>query len=114
MFLAACSAEDDEPVAPAGEALADLDEIEVGGSISVRASTGETVLLTRTGEEDVVAFSAVCTHQGCTVEVGEVEGECPCHGSRFDLTTGEATATPASEPLTQVEIEIRDGQVLAV
>lgn len=113
-LLAGCATDDDEALAPAGETLADLEQMAVGESISVQASTGETVLLTRTGDQDVVAFSAVCTHQGCTVEVGEVEGECPCHGSRFDLTTGEATAMPASEPLTQIDVEVRDRHVLAL
>lgn len=114
MVLGGCAAEEEELVAPAGEALIDLAELAVGESASVQTSTGATVLLTRTGEAEAVAFSAVCTHQGCTVEVPAAdaeEAECPCHGSRYDLTTGEVTARPADEPLAQVSVEVDGGQV---
>jgi len=113
-LLAACGTDDDsaeDASIAGGETLADLSELDVGSSLSVQTSAGQTVLLTRLDEEQVVAFSAVCTHQGCTVEVGAEEAECPCHGSRYDLTTGEATARPATEPLAAIEVEIRDGQV---
>jgi len=115
VFLAACGTDDadeQEVSIASGEALADLSDLEVGGSISVQTEAGQTVLLTRTDSEQVVAFSAVCTHQGCTVEVGAQEAECPCHGSRYDLTTGEATARPATEPLAPIDVEVRDGQVV--
>ena len=113
-LLSGCRSGEPPADAPSGESLIDIAEIDVGGSTAVESSSGAVVLLTRTGEDEVLGFSAVCTHQGCTVEVGDVEGECPCHGSRFDLTTGEATAMPASEPLTQIDVEVRDGQVLAL
>lgn len=96
----------------AGETLIGLEEIDVGDSVSVQTSAGATLLLTRTGETDVVAFSAVCTHQGCTVEVENEEGRCPCHGSRFDLRTGEVTARPADEPLERIAVELIDGQIV--
>src|SRR5690606_16829495 len=34
----------------------------------------------------ILAFSAVCTHQGCDVNVIDDDGMllCPCHGSKFD------------------------------
>ncbi len=46
------------------------------------------------------AFSATCTHQGCTVT--EVRGAaiiCPCHGSHFDITDGAVVRGPARTPL---------------
>ena len=46
------------------------------------------------------AFSAICTHQGCTVSrVGDGTIRCPCHGSKFNITDGSVTAGPAAEPL---------------
>ena len=44
------------------------------------------------------AFSATCTHQGCTVN--EVAGgtiNCPCHGSKFAVADGAPTAGPAKQ-----------------
>lgn len=112
MLLSACGAEEKESAVSAGETLIGLEEVGVGESVSVQTSAGATLLLTRTGEADVVGLSAVCTHQGCTVEVENEEGRCPCHGSRFDLRTGEVTARPAEEPLEQIAVEIIDGQIV--
>lgn len=56
------------------------------------------------------AFSAVCTHQGCTVS--RVEDEvisCPCHGSQFDISDGSVVQGPASEPLARREIALNAG-----
>jgi nitrite reductase/ring-hydroxylating ferredoxin subunit len=49
-------------------------------------------------------FSAIverCTHRGCSLSKGRMEGEvvtCPCHGSRFNLKTGAVVRGPAEEP----------------
>jgi len=46
------------------------------------------------------AFSAICTHQGCTVSrVSDGLISCPCHGSKFNIADGSVTAGPAAEPL---------------
>ena len=59
----------------------------------------------------VVAFSAVCTHRGCTVAPGDDALECPCHGSTYDLTTGENTGGPAPRPLAVLPVRVVDGVV---
>ncbi|MGM7667461.1 ubiquinol-cytochrome c reductase iron-sulfur subunit [Microbacterium sp. A93] len=78
-------------------------DLPTGGMTSVRLQ-GRTLLISRPAEDEVHAFSAVCTHQGCTVAPTEENGEdvfaCPCHGSHFDVTTGEPYAGPAKKPLT--------------
>ena len=42
-----------------------------------------------------------CTHRGCSLSKGRLEGEvvtCPCHGSRFNVTTGVVVRGPAEQP----------------
>jgi Rieske Fe-S protein len=51
----------------------------------------------------VLAFSAICTHQGCVVS-GYLPAEhnlmCPCHFSKFDvLDSGHVAGGPAPRPL---------------
>ena len=56
-----------------------------------------------------------CTHSGCPLSDGELEGErlqCPCHGSQFDVRTGEVVGPPADEPLTLYAIRIEGNDIL--
>lgn len=50
------------------------------------------------------AYSLVCPHLGCTIEVETDAYACPCHGSRFDFT-GEIINGPAKQPLRQLRLE---------
>jgi Rieske Fe-S protein len=73
----------------------------VGGTLALDANAVDSkgLLLHRSSETAVLAFSRKCTHQGCTV--GEFKNgisACPCHGSQFD-TEGKAVKGPASNPL---------------
>ena len=58
------------------------------------------------------AFSAVCTHGGCTVS--RVEGAnivCPCHGGTYSLSDGSVTGGPPPRPLDSVAVTV-DGDKL--
>jgi Rieske Fe-S protein len=92
----------------AGRALAKVDDIPDGGGLV----TGD-VVITRSGT-DVHAFSAICTHQGCTVN--KIAGgtiDCPCHGSKFDAATGQVVAGPAPSPLAPVQVIVKNGEVFS-
>ena len=92
-----------------GHLLARLDQVPTGGGIVVGK---EAVVLTRTASGDVHAFSAVCTHQGCTVDrVAAGTIDCPCHGSRFDVDTGAVRTGPATRPLPPVPVQVKDGGI---
>lgn len=65
-------------------------------------------------EGDLHAFDDVCTHQQCSLAEGDLDGttvECPCHGSQFDVTTGEAVHGPAADPVDVFELREQDGEL---
>jgi 3-phenylpropionate/trans-cinnamate dioxygenase ferredoxin subunit len=56
----------------------------------------------------------VCTHDGASFETGELDGneiECPRHGARFDVTTGQATCMPAIVPVKVYPVSIENGEI---
>lgn len=60
------------------------------------------------------AIEDVCTHDGGVLTGGSLEGcqiECPRHGARFDVRTGEALTPPAYEPTATFPIRIDDGAI---
>lgn len=96
----------------AGEEVAALADIPVGGSIDATIG-GEPVLLAQPTEGEVVAYSAICTHQGCVVAAAGSKFECPCHGSVFDAATGDVEVGPALEPLASVAVTVDGDRVVA-
>ena len=50
-----------------------------------------------------VALSSICTHRGCTVDLGGSGLSCPCHGSQYDRE-GHVTRGPASRALTRFPV----------
>jgi Rieske Fe-S protein len=96
----------------ASAGLVDLADVPVGGAVSATGRDGGPVIVAQPRRGHAVAFSAVCTHRGCTVAPAEDELECPCHGSTYDLTTGENTGGPAPSPLEQIQVKVVDGVVM--
>ena len=71
------------------------------------------VLLLRRGER-FYAIHDRCSHRGCSLSDGEVEGErviCACHGSSFDLTTGAVERGPATAPQPAFQTRVSEGRV---
>jgi Rieske Fe-S protein len=101
-------------VAP-GEAIAAASDLQTNSAVSyTNAETGQAEVLVRLPDEEFVAYSAVCTHQGCTVAYQRQTQRlaCPCHGGVFDPAKGAEVVTgPPPRPLPEVEIEVRDGRV---
>jgi 3-phenylpropionate/trans-cinnamate dioxygenase ferredoxin component len=55
-----------------------------------------------------------CSHEQIPLSEGEVDDctlECWLHGSRFDVSTGEPTGLPATEPVPVYPVELHDGDV---
>ncbi len=92
--------------APAGTPVASVADVQAAGSIVV-GENQDAYLLTYT-DGTVVAHTAVCTHQQCTVGAS---GLCPCHQSRFDVQTGAVINGPALRPLAARTVTVNGGQV---
>jgi Rieske Fe-S protein len=75
--------------------------------------TGQEAVLVHLESGDFVAYSAICTHRGCTVAYRDGRLACPCHGSVFDPAQGAAVeAGPAPRPLPNIPVEVRNGEVV--
>lgn len=57
----------------------------------------------------ILATSDICTHEECNLSDGFLEGniiECPCHGGRFNVKTGEVKTLPPTIPLKTYQTRI--------
>jgi Rieske Fe-S protein len=101
------------PDAPAvGEDVAALADVPVGGSIDATIN-GEPALIAQPTSGQVVAFSAICTHQQCVVAAAGDEFHCPCHGSAYDAATGDVLNGPAIKALAPIEVAVSGDRIVA-
>ena len=77
-------------------------------------SSGEPDIVIRDSEGTLAAFSAVCTHAGCTVGYEGGVIVCPCHGGEYSAETGEVIAGPPPAPLAPKKVVEAGGQIYAV
>jgi nitrite reductase/ring-hydroxylating ferredoxin subunit len=57
----------------------------------------------------------ICTPLGGPLNEGKLEGydvECPWHGSKFDVRTGEPTRPPAQQPVPAYEVKVEGNSIL--
>ena len=84
-------------------------DVPVGGG-TVLAK--DKVVVVQPTKGNFKAYTAICTHQGCTV--GKVEGGqivCPCHGSHFSIKDGSPVSGPAPAPLAAKKVTVKGSQI---
>ena len=96
---------------PPGTPLTTLSDIPVGGTSAVTVD-GQAILLAQPKDGVVVAFSAICTHQGCIVAAAASEFDCFCHGSRFAAANGAVLKGPATRALDPIPVSVSGASVV--
>jgi thiosulfate dehydrogenase (quinone) large subunit len=75
---------------------------------------GNPDIVIRQSSGGLVAYSAVCTHAGCTVGYEGGQIVCPCHGATYDPQTGAVISGPAPAPLTPRKVIERGSEIYAL
>lgn len=84
------------------------------GEVRVVDAAGRSLALGHCADGSWGAIDNVCTHDGGALGEGELDActvECPRHGARFDLLTGEVRALPAVFPVNSYPVRVVDGRV---
>lgn len=98
--------------AAAGTPIGSASQVPVGGAASFADTTdGQPAFVVQPSPGTFRAFSAVCTHAGCTVEFQQGTFYCPCHASSFDASTGAVLSGPAPAPLPTIPIRVSGGTI---
>jgi 3-phenylpropionate/trans-cinnamate dioxygenase ferredoxin subunit len=74
----------------------------------VRISVEDQMILLANVEGTLYAIEDQCSHEDASLYNGALKGdcvECPLHGSRFDLKTGQPKEEPATEPVKTFPVE---------
>jgi cytochrome b6-f complex iron-sulfur subunit len=88
-----------------GTVIASLASVPVGGSASAKLD-GKPIILSQQNAGTITAFTAICTHMGCTVNPGGAQLNCPCHGSVYNAFTGAVIQGPAPTPLGSIPVKV--------
>jgi Rieske Fe-S protein len=100
------------PADAAGGAAAAADlgpatAIPVGGGTVFKE---RKVVVTQPQAGTYKAFGAICPHQGCTVgDVSDGTINCPCHGSKFNVSDGSVVQGPAKKGLPAKQVTAEGG-----
>ena len=76
--------------------------------------TGQPGIIVQPKAGTLLAYSAVCTHAGCTVGFSGGQFACPCHGATYSAASGAVTGGPAPAPLARINVVESGGKIYAV
>ena len=97
-----------------GTKIVKLTSLKVGAARNFVASNGAPAILFRT-KTGVFAYSAICTHQGCTVAYSAASKtmKCPCHQAEFDPNKSARVVNgPAVNPLGKIKVAVKGAWVI--
>lgn len=97
----------------ARQRVAAVDELPVDSVKRIQLN-GYTICLAHAEDGNFYALDDTCSHEEFSLSEGELWGleiECPQHGSRFDLQTGQPHALPATDPVATYPVSVEGGDV---
>lgn len=97
-----------------GTKIIKLALLKVGATHNFATKSGAPAVLFRT-KTGVFAYSAICTHQGCTVAYSGTSKtlKCPCHGAEFDpFKSAKVVNGPAQTPLAKIKVAVSGAWVI--
>jgi Rieske Fe-S protein len=109
-----------EYLIPPKQAEVEVTSVDAGKASDIARNSGKIVkfgnqpaLLIRTPDDTLRAFSAVCTHLGCTVQYrNDLEIIwCACHNGKYDLH-GRNISGPPPRPLDEYRVTVQGGDVI--
>ena len=114
VFAKAAPATSNSAASSAGTKIIKLASLKVGATHNFAAKNGAPAVLFRT-KTGIFAYSAICTHQGCTVAYSGASKtlKCPCHGAEFDpYKSAKVINGPAQSPLAKVKVKVSGAWVI--
>ncbi len=116
--VVAAAAVEAEPTARRGDGLTDVaaaGDLTNGAGKRVYLGSEAIALFNVSGR--IYAVSDRCTHGRASLSEGVVDPDscvlqCPWHGGRFDLTTGQPVAAPARVPIQTFRVTVEEGRIL--
>jgi thiosulfate dehydrogenase [quinone] large subunit len=114
IFAGASASTSNSAASSSGGKIIKLASLKVGSTFKFVSSNGSPAVLFRT-KTGVFAYSAICTHQGCTVSYSNSSKtlQCPCHGAEFDpFKSAKVINGPAHSPLAKIKVSVKGAWVI--
>jgi nitrite reductase/ring-hydroxylating ferredoxin subunit len=93
--------------------VAEVGDLSPGGAMKVEVHDHDVALFNVDGT--YFAIGDVCTHAGGPLSDGQLEGEvvqCPWHGARFNVCTGEVLGPPAPKGVQCFSVKVEGDDIL--
>lgn len=92
--------------------VASVEEV-APGEVKQVIADDEPVCLANAGGE-ILATSDICSHEYVLLSEGWLERdeiECPQHGSKFNMRTGEVINLPATQPIPVYDVKVEGSDI---
>ena len=97
-----------------GRHIVAASDLPPGRALRFSDGNGNPAWLLHEPNGDFRAFSAVCTHAGCSVDLSGGQFVCPCHGGTYSAADGSVLGGPPPAPLPPLNVKVVSGDVRLV